>query len=244
MFLRLFSVSSFAAAQVALMYGYVQFTQRLITGIRATRYICISAPSYLFPPIDIITQKLNPSRVVIERCQQCFARQLGATWDDLKTGKSFDGAGPDLLLFCDETDRMVSHREGDKIFARCPLPRRRACQDQRIRSSKYPDCARACGTYHCIFGDASRVTAIRGLAVEITSRQVLIRPSLAGRRFVGKPIHYPTQGNVFAMHNRGGDDCVVVAVARVDCARRQRKRCSVYAPRFVRERTDEEPIHR
>lgn len=120
MFLRLFSVSSFAAAQVALMYGYVQFTQRLITGIRATRYICISAPSYLFPPIDIITQKLNPSRVVIERCQQCFARQLGATRDDLKTGKSFDGAGPDLLLFYDETDRMVSHREGDKIFARCP----------------------------------------------------------------------------------------------------------------------------
>ena len=120
MFLRLFSVSSFAAAQVVLMYGYVQFTQRLIKGIRATRYICISAPSYPFPPIDIITQKLNPSRVVIERCQQYFARQLGATWDDLKTGKSFDGAGPDLLLFYDETDRMVSHHEGDKIFAHCP----------------------------------------------------------------------------------------------------------------------------
>jgi len=89
-------------------------------GVRAQRYICISAPSYPFPPISVIQKKLNPKEGVMNRYKQYIAEQFDSTWEKLQEGSSYTNAGSDLLLFYDETDRFVNHTEGDRIKALCP----------------------------------------------------------------------------------------------------------------------------
>jgi len=89
-------------------------------GLSASRYVCICAPSYPFPPIQVLRRKLAPRQSLLENYQRHLAKQFSSHWDDLKAGAAFRGAGADLLLFYDETDRFVSHQEGDRIQALCP----------------------------------------------------------------------------------------------------------------------------
>jgi esterase/lipase len=93
---------------------------RGLKGIAAKRYVCICAPSYPFPPINVIQRKLSPKKAVIDRYKNFLAEQFETTWEHLQTGSSYIGAGFDLLLFYDETDRFVDHGEGDKIKSLCP----------------------------------------------------------------------------------------------------------------------------
>jgi pimeloyl-ACP methyl ester carboxylesterase len=93
---------------------------RNLEGIHAQRYVCICAPSYPFPPIDVIRKKLNPRKGVVERCKDDIAQQFETTWEQLQAGSSYADAGADTLLFYDETDRFVRHSEGDRIQALCP----------------------------------------------------------------------------------------------------------------------------
>lgn len=93
---------------------------RSLQGIRAQRYVCICAPSYPFPPINVITRKLAPREAVVDRYREYIATQFKTPWDTLQSGIAYRGAGSDMLLFYDETDRFVPHGEGDKIHAICP----------------------------------------------------------------------------------------------------------------------------
>lgn len=93
---------------------------RELKGIRAQRYVCIAAPSHPFPPIHVIQKKLRPKQNVIARYKEYIAAQFGTTWEKLETGRSYADAGSNLLLIYDETDRFVSHTEGDRIHALCP----------------------------------------------------------------------------------------------------------------------------
>lgn len=93
---------------------------RNLEGIRAQRYVCICAPSHPFPPVNVVEKKLSPKKGVVERYKQYIAEQFETTWDKLQTGSSFANVGPEMLLFYDETDRFVPHKEGDKINALCP----------------------------------------------------------------------------------------------------------------------------
>jgi len=93
---------------------------RSLEGIRAQRYVCICAPSYPFPPIDVIQKKLNPKKGVLASYKAYIAEQFETTWEQLQAGRSYANAGPDMLLFYDETDRYINHGEGDRIQALCP----------------------------------------------------------------------------------------------------------------------------
>lgn len=93
---------------------------RAIKGLRAARYVCICAPSHPFPPIDVVQKKLAPQTTVMDRYRDFIAAQFQSTWETLLTGVSYAGAGHDLLLFYDESDRFVPHHEGDKIHGLCP----------------------------------------------------------------------------------------------------------------------------
>lgn len=88
--------------------------------IRASRYVCVAAPSHPFPPINVIKKKLNPRPAVIQDYQRYIAEQFGTTWELLEGGSSYADAGSDTLLIYDETDRFVRHTEGDRLQALCP----------------------------------------------------------------------------------------------------------------------------
>jgi pimeloyl-ACP methyl ester carboxylesterase len=121
---------------------------RNLKGIHAQRYVCISAPSYPFPPITVIQKILNPKKGVVERYKKYIAKDFEADWEKLQTGCSYANAGPDVLLFYDETDQYLSHREGDKIRALCPgahLIKINGYSHQKILSA--PELALAVGEF-------------------------------------------------------------------------------------------------
>ena len=91
--------------------------------VRASRYVCICAPSHPYPPIEVIKKKLNPPENIIARYKTFIADQFESSWDTLEPGRSYLDAGSNLLLFYDETDRFVNHSEGDKIKALNPEAR-------------------------------------------------------------------------------------------------------------------------
>jgi len=93
---------------------------RKLKGLHAQRYVCISAPSYPFPPIVAIQRILDPGPGVLERYKEYIAEQFETPWERLQSGCAYADAGPDMLLFYDETDRYVDHSEGDKIKGLCP----------------------------------------------------------------------------------------------------------------------------
>jgi pimeloyl-ACP methyl ester carboxylesterase len=128
--------------------GLTMMAARTLKGIHARRYVCICAPSYPFPPIDVIQRKLNPKRGVLERYKAHIAEQFETTWEQLQAGCSYANAGPDVLLFYDETDRYIDHSEGDRIQALCPgarLVKTNAYSHQKILAA--PELARAAGEF-------------------------------------------------------------------------------------------------
>src|SRR5712692_5017762 len=121
---------------------------RALKGIHAQRYACICAPSFPFPPIDVIRKKLNPKESVLEHYKKYIAEQFEATWEQLQAGCSYANAGPDLLLFYDETDRYIDHSEGDRIQALCPgarLVKTNAYSHLKILAA--PELAHAVGAF-------------------------------------------------------------------------------------------------
>jgi pimeloyl-ACP methyl ester carboxylesterase len=121
---------------------------RALKGIHAQRYACICAPSFPFPPINVIQKKLNPKEAVLEHYKKYIAEQFETTWEELQTGCSYAGAGSDTLLFYDETDRFVDHSEGDKIQALCPgaqMVKTSAYTHQKILAA--PELAQAVGDF-------------------------------------------------------------------------------------------------
>jgi pimeloyl-ACP methyl ester carboxylesterase len=121
---------------------------RALKGIHARRYACICAPSYPFPPINVIQKKLNPKEAVLEHYKKYIAEQFETTWAELQAGRAYANAGSDTLLFYDETDRFVDHSEGDRIQALCPgaqMVKTRAYSHQKILAS--PELAQTLGGF-------------------------------------------------------------------------------------------------
>lgn len=128
--------------------GLTVMAARQLKGLRARRYVCISAPSYPFPPIVAIQRKLDPRQAVVERYKAYIAQQFGTTWEQLQAGRAYANAGPDLLLFYDEMDRYVNHTEGDRIQSLCPgarLIKTRAYGHGKIAAA--PEVAQAVGEF-------------------------------------------------------------------------------------------------
>ncbi len=87
--------------------------------IKAQRYVCICSPSYPFPSINFAEEGFGPNARVMARYAAHLGDDFGIPWHDLSKGGSFAGAGDDLLLIYDERDRLVPHRDGDRIHALC-----------------------------------------------------------------------------------------------------------------------------
>ncbi len=103
--------------------------------IRASRYVCICAPSFPFPPVNRIKKLLNPRDGVIDRYKEYLGQEFGMSWQSLEAGESFADAGSDTLLIYEERDQFVPHSEGDRIHGLCPgssLIKTRDFSHQRI----------------------------------------------------------------------------------------------------------------
>src|SRR5713226_4958243 len=128
--------------------GLAMMAARNLRGIHARRYACVCAPSFPFPPINVIQKKLNPREAVLEHYKKYIAEQFETTWEELQAGCSYANAGPDTLLFYDETDRFVDHSEGDRIQGLCPgawLVKTSAYSHQKILAS--PELAQTLGAF-------------------------------------------------------------------------------------------------
>ena len=116
-------IASVSAAFDEQVYAYVghsagaltMMAARVLKGIHAQRYICICAPSYPFPAIQFLQQKLNPKPAVVEAYKQYIAADFGVTWAELQGGSSYQDDGAELLLCYGMEDRIVSPDEGDKM---------------------------------------------------------------------------------------------------------------------------------
>jgi pimeloyl-ACP methyl ester carboxylesterase len=128
--------------------GLAAMAARGVVGVQAQRYVAICAPSHPFPPVRAVRERLDPPPAVIERYQAHLARQFGTDWSTLQHGQAWSGAGHELLLYYDEADRYVDHREGDRIQAWCPGATLIKSRDQghsRVLSS--PDLHQAVGRF-------------------------------------------------------------------------------------------------
>lgn len=88
--------------------------------IQAPCYVCICAPSYPFPPIRGVAQRLAPRETVMALFKQHISKQFGIAWADLETSGFYADPKSDLLLVYEERDRFVPHTEGDKLHSVCP----------------------------------------------------------------------------------------------------------------------------
>jgi pimeloyl-ACP methyl ester carboxylesterase len=100
--------------------GLATMAARRAGALQASRYVCIAAPSHPFPAVQGLAARLSPPARVMERYQDYLASEFDSGWAPLADGASFSGAGRDLLLVYDETDKYVPHAEGDRIQALCP----------------------------------------------------------------------------------------------------------------------------
>jgi hypothetical protein len=125
--------------------GLAMMAARHISGITASRYICICSPSYPSKGADILKERIAPSEGGMSRYKEFVANQFGgASWAQLEAGACYAGAAAETLLIYDLEDRFVSHTEGDKIQAAHPavqVSKMRAWGHIRILTN--PDLSRA-----------------------------------------------------------------------------------------------------
>jgi len=128
--------------------GLATMAARGLHGLRASRYVCVCAPSHPFPPVRVIAQRLNPRPGVLSRYQDYLARQFRSDWRTLAGASSFAGAGEETLLVYDEKDRFVPHTEGDRLNELNPGTRLVKTKDYgHTRILESPELARFVGDF-------------------------------------------------------------------------------------------------
>jgi pimeloyl-ACP methyl ester carboxylesterase len=100
--------------------GLAMMAARALEGFAAQAYVCVCTPSHPFPPVRAVRERLNPPERVVARYREVVARPFKTSWRELEQGHAFAGAGAELLLVYDRSDRFVDHQEGDRIQSRCP----------------------------------------------------------------------------------------------------------------------------
>lgn len=96
--------------------GLAMMAARHISGIHASRYICICSPSHPYKGIEFLRKRVAPSERGLDRYKAFIAQQFNcASWAQLEAGACYAGAGAETLLIYDLEDRFVAHEEGDRI---------------------------------------------------------------------------------------------------------------------------------
>jgi pimeloyl-ACP methyl ester carboxylesterase len=101
--------------------GLGMMASRLLHGVRARHYVCISAPLFPYVPLETIEAKGLASAQVIERLKPILAAQFATDWARLEAGAMYaPSADSDLLLVYDLNDERVRHSDADHIGAAWP----------------------------------------------------------------------------------------------------------------------------
>lgn len=101
--------------------GLCTLAARVLKGLHAPRYACISAPMASYIPVNEIQSLLKPRKGVIERCKRFFSSDFEMTWEELHKGSAFVKTGEsDLLLIYDRDDPRVDHEDAERIQAVWP----------------------------------------------------------------------------------------------------------------------------
>lgn len=100
--------------------GLAMMAARAQHGFGAERYIAVCAPSFPYPPIVAVKKRLDPPAGILERYKGHIAAQFGGPWAALESGAAFAGAGANLLVIHDASDRYLDGGDAGRIAALCP----------------------------------------------------------------------------------------------------------------------------
>lgn len=101
--------------------GLCTLAARLLKGLHAPHYACISAPMASYIPVNEIQNLLKPRKGVIERCKRFYSSDFEMSWEELHEGSAFVKTGDsDLLLIYDRNDPRVEHEDAERIQAVWP----------------------------------------------------------------------------------------------------------------------------
>ncbi len=93
---------------------------RMLSGLSASRYVCICPPSYPSTPIVLIERMLSPDASMLDAYKDHLAAQFHCRWEALEKGGAFAGLESETLFVHDIGDRTVPHTESDKLAMVCP----------------------------------------------------------------------------------------------------------------------------
>lgn len=101
--------------------GLGMMRSRAIHGVKATRYVCISAPLFPYVPLDTFRHKAGADEPVLDFVKPVLAEQFQTTWTALMSGEAYrPEEGVPLLAVYDRSDERVRHDDAEKIAALWP----------------------------------------------------------------------------------------------------------------------------
>lgn len=83
------------------------------------KFICICAPSYPFPPVRGVRNRINPRESLIRLFKGGIGAQFEIPWQELKSSHFYTAPKTELKLIYDKKDKFVPHTEGDKLHQLC-----------------------------------------------------------------------------------------------------------------------------
>lgn len=109
--------------------GMCMMAGRRIHGLQAKKYICITTPSYPYPPIRAVQRRLNPPASVLEGYKGFIASQFEGKWGELDR-QIYDYLPEDnLLLIYDNKDRFLLPGDLEAIQAYWPSAQKLITQE-------------------------------------------------------------------------------------------------------------------
>lgn len=89
---------------------------RALHGVKAARYVCISAPRFPYVPLVTLKKNTGASDEVLEHVKPILAAQFQTSWAALVEGEAFlPEPGKPLLLAYDRNDERVPDTDADFI---------------------------------------------------------------------------------------------------------------------------------
>ena len=97
--------------------GLSMMAARVLHGVSAQKYVCISSPRKPYPPLVLLKKRLMVSNKILTHYQSHLASQFEMPWHDITAQCFAEESGKSLMLIYDTSDRFINHTDGDEIKA-------------------------------------------------------------------------------------------------------------------------------
>ena len=97
--------------------GVCMMESRLRHNIKVNNFVVVSSPSAPYPAIEALRKNLKVPQNILNLVQASIAQSFQTDWPTMLAGKVYTARHNNerLLLVYDESDKIISHTDGDKI---------------------------------------------------------------------------------------------------------------------------------